>query len=218
MYRVTLVVALLFVLPAFLPGPAYAQVDDIIDEFCQETEQNIDDSFDELQEARLDIEECADEFEDCLTGVFVNDPADCTRQYVRCVDRGFRDQEQACTEFARGFRDGLGDALRRARRQGVQHDELAHDGRSDGHRRPGQRADRRRRRRSERFRRGARRRHWPGADRASPATLRAHGRRHVHTLGQCEHARERIQLLPAAGAVERQRTLGVRRTHRGGPI
>lgn len=118
MKKLTLV-ALLSLLPVFLPGAAQAQVAGIIDEFCQETQDAADDAVFELSEASNDLEECVVEFDDCLSGLFGRDPVECSRDYLRCIKVGQRDQRQACTDFVDEFKAAYRQALRRADREDV---------------------------------------------------------------------------------------------------
>ena len=78
--------------------------------------------------------------------------------------------------------------------EGLQHDELGHDGGSGLRRRPGHGAHRRRRPRSEGLRRDARGRHRAAARRPRAVALRPRAGDSVYPVGQRQNARDAVQL------------------------
>ena len=93
MYKLTLL-AVLFFLPVLLPGAAIAKppspidLADIIIDYCKEVDQNVTSTLKELEEASADLQECSDDFDDCLSGLFQRDPVKCIGDYGQCITFG----------------------------------------------------------------------------------------------------------------------------------
>jgi len=116
-----LIIAIGLVLAVFMPVYAQAQLAEIIVEFCDDTSDAVDDAVTELARAGSDLEECYDDYDDCLNGfLFGNDPIDCLDRFFTCYKRENREEGQACRDFSREFKDAYGDAYRKARRQDVE--------------------------------------------------------------------------------------------------
>jgi hypothetical protein len=118
--KVLVTIASAALLAVFFSGPVQAQVEDVIDDYCREVARDADEAVDELEEGQRDLEDCVVEFEDCLNGIFSDDPVDCIQEYSSCISFGQRDQVQVCAEFLREFKFATRDALRTARRKDVE--------------------------------------------------------------------------------------------------
>lgn len=116
-----LIIAIGLVSAFFLPSYAQAQLNEIIVEFCEDTSDAVDDAVRELGRASEDLEECFEDYDDCLNGfLFGNDPADCLDRFFHCYKRGNREEARACRDFTREFKDAYEDARREARRDNVE--------------------------------------------------------------------------------------------------
>jgi hypothetical protein len=73
-------------LTAFLPGTAQAQLPEVIADYCEEVLQNADSTLFKLEDATSDLLDCADDYNDCGTGLFDDDPVDCISDYRQCID------------------------------------------------------------------------------------------------------------------------------------
>jgi len=73
-------------LAAFGYGSAHAQPPllGIIQDFCEDVAQDSSDAQAELGEATADLPDCAEEFDDCQSGLFGNDPVSCLVHYGEC--------------------------------------------------------------------------------------------------------------------------------------
>jgi hypothetical protein len=116
LYLITATVCLL----AFFASSAHAQLAEIIVDYCEEVLQASDEGADELADAIKDLEDCYDEYDDCLSGVFSSNPVECIRDYRRCLANGVQDKEQACNEFLREFSADTRRAESQADRQDVE--------------------------------------------------------------------------------------------------
>lgn len=107
-------------LAVFVPTSAQAQapLPGIIEDLCDEIALEADEANDELNEAERDLRDCPLEFDDCLNGLFNDDPVSCTVDYLDCAGDANRDVAQACERFGRRLNDAYEDALRAARREG----------------------------------------------------------------------------------------------------
>ena len=118
--RLLTIPALICLLAVSLPGSADAQAFGIIQEYCNETQRLIDDAIEDLGRNADDQIECFDDLDSCLDRADdVRESADCISRFSRCSSSAIRDQEQACNDFLRGFRDAYRDASRRADREDV---------------------------------------------------------------------------------------------------
>jgi len=108
----------------FLSGSAQAQLQGIVDEYCEEAEQNVDRTTEELNEASTDLGECSSSFDSCINNdddLFVK-ASKCIRDYARCIRPGKRDQSDACKDFLRELQDDTRTAERNADQEGVRDD------------------------------------------------------------------------------------------------
>jgi hypothetical protein len=95
-----------------LAGAAYA---DTISDYCEEVDQNVASTAEELADASGDLTECSVDLDDCMHGLgLFFEPSRCIRGYGRCTRVGKRDQRQACERFLREW----GGDTRRAERDG----------------------------------------------------------------------------------------------------
>jgi hypothetical protein len=101
---------------AFFSSSAHAQLSEIIVDYCEEVLQASGEAADELAEATSDLEDCYDEYDDCLGGLINKDPVKCISDYTRCLSNGEKDQNQACGRFLREFKDDTRTAERQADR------------------------------------------------------------------------------------------------------
>ncbi len=71
--------ALVCLLTVLFSGTAYAQISalDIALDFCEDVERAGNEAGDDLDEAAGDLLDCPVEFDDCLSGVFENQPVSC---------------------------------------------------------------------------------------------------------------------------------------------
>ena len=119
--RLLIIAMSVCLLAVFLPGSAYAQAFGIIEEYCNETQMLIDDALDDLGRNADDQIECFDDLDSCLNRADnTRESADCVSRFSRCSSSAIRDEEQACNEFLRGFRDAYRDASRQADRRDVE--------------------------------------------------------------------------------------------------
>jgi hypothetical protein len=103
-----------------LSGAAHADLEEIIEDYCEEVGQNVTNTLNELEDASGDLEECSEGLDDCLSGIFQADPASCINDYRGCITFGENDQRQACNEFLVEFRNDTRRAKKRADRQNVE--------------------------------------------------------------------------------------------------
>jgi hypothetical protein len=113
------------VLALFLPAPAYAQLAEVIADYCAEVLQNSDSTLFKLEDATSDLVDCAEDYNDCGTGLFDDDPVDCISDYRQCISRGNREQDQVCDTFLNDLRSDTRTAERRADRADVEDGFLA---------------------------------------------------------------------------------------------
>lgn len=100
----------------FLSSPAYAQLGEVIADYCEQVGQNVTDTLEALGNASLDLKECDSDLNECLRGQgLFDEPSNCVRDYARCVGVGERDQAQACSAFLREFLNDTRRAERSAR-------------------------------------------------------------------------------------------------------
>ena len=126
--KVLAIAASVCLLAVFVSGSAYTQQDDdelqqIIDQFCEDVLQIAQGARDELTEAINDKLNCVEEFHQCRTGEGfgrADTLADCLNDGNRCTSRANDDLADACREFSLEFKDSYGDANRRARRNDVE--------------------------------------------------------------------------------------------------
>ena len=118
--------AVICLLAVFLLGPAQADnANDIILEFCSDTQRLIDDTLDDISRNADDALECFDDLDRCQNRADdAKDSVECVGRFSRCTERAMRDGEQACSHFLRGFRDAYADAARKARRKNVEDEVL----------------------------------------------------------------------------------------------
>ena len=122
MYRLTLVaLAFFLVLPA---SAAHAQLPEIVQQFCTDAGQATDDFLGELSNAAREVKDCFGDFDDCTSG---RGESGCLGDFRRCSERANTDQDQACSDFQREFRDAFDDGLGVARQQGLGDDYLTDD-------------------------------------------------------------------------------------------
>ena len=101
-------------------GAAQAQVEDIIFDYCEEVEQNVNNAREELLDASADLTECGADLNACLLGQgLFDEPSACIRDYKRCSKVGTRDQVQACRTFLSEFLNDTRRAEKDAAREGV---------------------------------------------------------------------------------------------------
>ena len=107
-------------LTVFLPASAHAQLAEVIADYCEEVLQNSDSTLFKLEDATSDLLDCADDYNDCGTGLFDDDPVDCISDYRQCISRGNREQDQACNTFLTDLRSDTRSAERQADRARVE--------------------------------------------------------------------------------------------------
>ena len=107
-------------LAVVLPGPAYAQLAEVIVDYCEEVLQNSESTLFKLEDATSDLLDCANDYNDCGTGLFDDDPVDCISDYRQCISRGNREQDQACNTFLNDLRSDTRTAESRADRADVE--------------------------------------------------------------------------------------------------
>ncbi len=117
LFKTTTVLCLLAV---FIPGVAYAQTAEIIADYCAEVLQNSDSTLFKLEDATSDLLDCANDYNDCGSGLFDDDPVDCISDYRQCISRGNREQDQVCNTFLNDLRSDTRTAERRADRADVE--------------------------------------------------------------------------------------------------
>ena len=104
-------------LTVLVSGTAYAQQSplDIALDFCGDVEEAANETGNELGEAAADLADCSDEYNQCLGGIFENQPVSCISDFIQCTDNAHQDAAQACNVFEKRMVDAFEDALRRAR-------------------------------------------------------------------------------------------------------
>jgi hypothetical protein len=113
-------VAFACLLTVVLPGAAYAQLGEIIADYCEEVLQNSENTLSKLEDATIDLLDCANDYDNCGTGLFGEDPVDCISDYRQCISRGNREQDQACNTFLNDLRSDTRTAESRADRADVE--------------------------------------------------------------------------------------------------
>jgi hypothetical protein len=122
--KLLVIAASVCLLAVFVAGSAYAQVAEIIADYCEEVGQNVTTTLNELDDASGDLQDCSVELDDCLSGLFQRDPVKCIRDYSQCINFGENDQRQACQAFLLEFGNDTRRALRSADRQDVEEEFL----------------------------------------------------------------------------------------------
>jgi hypothetical protein len=114
--------AMLLCLASF-PGVSYAQDGSeqaIVFEYCEATQDLIDEANQELSRNGEDLAECFDDQDQCQRRADdAQDSVQCVSRFSRCANNSIRDLEQSCGSFLRGFRDEYKDAMRAADRNDV---------------------------------------------------------------------------------------------------
>lgn len=110
----------LCLLAVFIPVAAYAQTAEVIEDYCAEVLQNADITLFKLEDSTSDLLDCANDYDDCGTGLFSDDPVDCISDYRQCISRGNREQDQACNTFLNDLRSDTRSAQRSASRADVE--------------------------------------------------------------------------------------------------
>jgi hypothetical protein len=106
----------------FLAGPAHADLQSVVIDYCDEVSQNVTSTARELDEASDDLVECIGDFDDCMNGLLSKNPVKCIGDYTKCIKFGKRDQKQACTAFLLEWGNDTRRAERSARRDHVKND------------------------------------------------------------------------------------------------
>jgi hypothetical protein len=104
---------ILSVICLLIDGSANAQN---IGDYCADVARASEEAVDELGEATRDLEDCYNEYDDCLRGFLNESPVRCISDYSRCLSNGSQEQTQACNKFLREFKDDTRTALRQADR------------------------------------------------------------------------------------------------------
>jgi len=105
----------------FLSNPAYAQLGEVIGDYCEEISNNVADTVEALEDASFDLTECALDLNECMLGQgLFDEPSNCIRDYTRCTAVGKRDQADACSTFLREFLNDTRRAERDADREDVE--------------------------------------------------------------------------------------------------
>jgi hypothetical protein len=110
---------------AFLFGAAQAQIGgpDLqgeVDDYCDEMDQNVENTLKELGDASTDLAVCSGEFKSCMLGQGIFDePSNCIRDYKRCIRLGKRNQRQGCKEFLLEWGNDTRRAEKSAKREGI---------------------------------------------------------------------------------------------------
>ena len=107
-------------LAVFNAVPAYAQVGEVITDYCEKVLNNSDRTLIRLEEATGDLLDCADEYDDCGSGLLGSDPVECISDYRRCIRRGNSEQDRACNKFFSDLKSDTRSAERDADRADVE--------------------------------------------------------------------------------------------------
>jgi hypothetical protein len=119
--KLIVIAATVCLLAVLLPISAQAQEEqEIIDDYCQEVAREADHALFEIGEATADLQDCYDEYNDCMGGLHSSNPVDCIRDYRRCINRGNNEQLRECRRFLKGFQRDTRRAKRKARRKDVE--------------------------------------------------------------------------------------------------
>jgi hypothetical protein len=101
-------------------GPGGPDLQEIVDDYCDEMDQNVASTFSELGDATGDLAVCSGEFSACMLGQgLFDEPSNCIRDYKRCIRLGKRDQKQACQAFLLEWGNDTRRAERSAKRDGT---------------------------------------------------------------------------------------------------
>jgi hypothetical protein len=106
-------------LSVFLAGPAQAQLEPIVVNYCVEVADSALQAIEELGEGNLEMLGCVEEYGQCLDGLFGPDFSRCFKDYGQCIKRANSDQLQACEVFLREVAGDTRRAEREARSDGV---------------------------------------------------------------------------------------------------
>lgn len=125
--KMLVIAASVCLLAFFVSGAAHAQVGEIIEDYCAEVAQNVNNTQKELADASEDLEECGTDLDGCFSGqgLFDEPPAACIQDYARCTKRGKKDQKQACSSFLNEFKSDTKGAERDSDRQDVEEEFVA---------------------------------------------------------------------------------------------
>jgi hypothetical protein len=120
--KMLVIVASVCLLAVFVSGPAYAlsPLTEIILSFCEEVAKDAGEAVHELEEAAGDLADCPDEYDNCQGGAVNHDTAYCIDKLFTCIEFAVTDGQQACIAFQKHFADSYTDAMRQARRNGVE--------------------------------------------------------------------------------------------------
>ena len=119
--KLIVIAAIVCLMAFFISGSAYAQAEEIIDEYLGEYQENVNETLRELENTSHDLRQCFDEFEDC-TDPFGKDQelVQCLGDFIPCTREESTDKQRTCTQFLREFRGDFRRASRDARRAGVE--------------------------------------------------------------------------------------------------
>lgn len=94
------------------------EVQEIIQQFCDDVGMDTDDFVDDVDQAKIDLQACFDDLGDCQ-GSVDSGPSPCLGNFRRCTERANTDKEQACSDFQNDVRGAFDEALADASQQGL---------------------------------------------------------------------------------------------------
>ncbi len=121
--KLFLITAAVCLLAVFLAGPAQAQLQPIVINYCVEVADSNGQALEELAEGNLEMLACVEEYGQCLDGLF-GDFSRCFKDYGQCIARANSDQMRACEVLLREVAGDTRRVEREARRDGVEDEYL----------------------------------------------------------------------------------------------
>ena len=115
--KLLIIAAAACLLAAFVSGPAQADTQRIVDDYCDDVALTVDVSEQKLIDAYKQGVECFDEFQSCMLDLIRFDSASrCFNSFSQCAKRGQRAQLSACSGLLHGLQDATKSAERSAKR------------------------------------------------------------------------------------------------------
>ncbi len=103
-----------------LPGPALAQAEDIIEEFCDDFARDVGNFIDDTADIAEDLAEAVPDYDQCSRRADdVRDEIDCVERFVQDVTDAVEDSARNCRDFTDDFIDAFEVALDDAADEGV---------------------------------------------------------------------------------------------------
>jgi hypothetical protein len=94
-------------------------LDDIVEVYCVDVLDNVEDTLVGLDNAAQDLSRCDDKLDDCNAGILADGPAACFAEFGRCIADGLQDAGRECSEFTRELTRDTRQAQRAASNSGI---------------------------------------------------------------------------------------------------